>query len=339
VHLIVKYKLDHLVFWLVTVAFYALNRANLITSAGPFVYLADVIVHNIVLIVACYLNIYVLFPKFFRKDRYLNYITAVILLLVAYTLIQNAIDTWISRHHHEAGYRRSFFFNTYYNASIGIFYLAFTLSLELSKRWYKQQLQMHQMQAEKFKTELEYLKAQMNPHFLFNSINTIYFQIDKLNVQARNSLEKFSELLRYQLYECNEDNISIEKEVSYLESYVDLQRLRNSAMRSIVFNRGKSVKDFNIAPLLLLPFVENAFKHVSSGSEENNEVEITMSRQNGWFNFCVANTVDGTEAKKEPGIGLKNVGRRLDLLYGARYKLDIHKSDNRFMIELHIPLA
>ena len=339
-HFAWKYKFDHLAFWVVTILFYAFNRIHLIEAAGTAYYIGDVLIHNLLLAIVCYLNIYYLFERFFKNERYLIYIITVLTLLVLYTALQNAFDTWLSARLRSAGSERNFFFNTYYNASIGIFYLAFTLSLELSKRWYKQQLVMNRLKTEKLQAELEYLKAQLNPHFLFNSINTIYFQIDKSNQHARESLQKFSELLRYQLYECNEDKIPIEKEVSYLESYVDLQRLRKSDKHSIIFNSDESAKDFCIAPLLLLPFVENAFKHLSSSGETQNTVEVNIARQNGSFLFSVINSVDPPGAiVKKPGIGLKNVRRRLDLLYDDKYKLDMGKEGCMFSVKLEIKIA
>jgi LytS/YehU family sensor histidine kinase len=332
--------LDHLAFWLVTVLFYAFNRAHIIQQAGPGFYVIDVIAHNLLLAGVCYINIYYLFERYFRKDKYLPYVISILLLLLFYTVLQNGIDTWLNTHVNSVNAGRTFFFNTYYNASIGIFYLAFTLSLELSKRWYRQQMLLHQMQTEKLQAELEYLKAQLNPHFLFNSINTIYFQIDKSNTDARESLQKFSELLRYQLYECNEDKIPIEKEVSYLESYVDLQRLRKNDKHSIVFNSDETARDFSIAPLLLLPFVENAFKHLSSSSDTKNIVEVNLQRENGSFKFTVLNSLGATAGTiKKPGIGLKNVKRRLDLLYENKYKLNIEKRDSTFLVELQIQIT
>jgi LytS/YehU family sensor histidine kinase len=261
------------------------------------------------------------------------------MLLLTYTALQNAQDSWLNQYHTNPG-SRGYFNNTYYNFSIGVFYAAFTLSLELSKRWHKQQLLLQQVQTEKLQTELNYLKAQLNPHFLFNSLNTIFFQIDKSNVEARESLQKFSELLRYQLYECNEDRIPIEKEISYLESYVDLQRLRKNNRHSIHFHTSEDVKDFSIAPLLLLPFVENAFKHLSNYSELNNIVELNLNRQNGSFLFSVTNSIN-TNAIKEvnSGIGLKNVRRRLDLLYKDNYSLDVQKDHTSFYVALQINIT
>src|SRR5699024_6410854 len=173
----------------------------------------------------------------------------------------------------------SFFSNTFYNFSIAVFYMGFTIALMLSKNWYKQHLLLQKIQVENLETELRYLKAQINPHFLFNSLNTIYFQIDKNNAEARTSLHKFSELLRYQLYECNEEQIAIEKEIEYLKSYIDLQRLRKQKNYNICFEVDESVRNFSIAPLLLMPFVENAFKHVSRYTDKPNSIKICLCRQ------------------------------------------------------------
>jgi two-component system, LytTR family, sensor kinase len=335
-----KYKIDHLAFWFVTVVFYAFNRAHIIDTAGMGNYVLDVTVHNLLLAAICYTNIYFLFNRFFKKDRYLLYISTVAILLLIYTLFQNAFDMWMSSRITLNGVTRSFFFNTYYNFSIGIFYLAFTLSLDLSKRWYKQQVLLHKMETEKLSSELAYLKAQLNPHFLFNSINTIYFQIDPSNHAARESLQKFSNMLRYQLYECNEDAIPIEKEVSYLESYIDLQRLRKTDQYAISFNNHDNIRDFKIAPLLLLPFIENAFKHISSRTDMKNTIEVNLYRQNGSFTFSVLNSTEPVnERNSAHGIGLKNVQRRLDLLYADRYKLNIDRQESMYFVELELKIA
>src|SRR5690606_22905121 len=119
---------------------------------------------------------------------------------------------------------------------------------------------IRKMELEKVNAELEYLKAQVNPHFLFNSINTIYFQIDRHNELARNSLSGFSDMLRYQLYECNGTEIGIEKEIRYLKNYVSLQRMRKDENYLIFFEEHGDLTGFNVPPLLLIPFVENAFK-------------------------------------------------------------------------------
>ncbi|MEJ7585936.1 MAG: histidine kinase [Ferruginibacter sp.] len=131
---------------------------------------------------------------------------------------------------------------------------------------------------EKAEAELNFLKSQINPHFLFNSLNSVYFLIDKNNPDARNALGKFSDMLRYQLYEMNGDQIPVEKEIRYLNDYVDLQKLRKDDQYVLSFKYSPEVKGFKIEPLLLVPFVENAFKHLSHYNYVN-------TRDDGGFVF------------------------------------------------------
>ena len=191
---------------------------------------------------------------------------------------------------------------------------------------------------EKLNTELDYLKAQINPHFLFNSINTIYFQIDKQNAGARETLLTFSEMLRYQLYECNGKEIPVEKEIGYLKNYVGLQRLRKDENYKITFSSANDVANFTIVPLLLIPFVENAFKHVSHFSKSDNEIKIALTRSDQMFRMQVFNTRNLQPAEMG-GIGLKNVRRRLALLYPGRHQLHIRETLETFEVDLQLQIG
>ena len=227
-------------------------------------------------------------------------------------------------------------FNTYIVIFVGTL---FGISIELLQNRITTDKQMALLIQEKTRAELDFLNAQINPHFLFNSINTIFFQIEKENAAARNSLVKFSEMLRYQLYDCRASEIAIEKEIAYLRSYVELQSLRKEENFRISFNCSEEVKQFCIAPLILISFVENAFKHVSNNSEIDNAIEISLDRSNGSFNFRVYNTVDGCIIKhenKNGGIGLENVKRRMELIYNGKHSLQISKSDKAFEVNLEL---
>jgi sensor histidine kinase YesM len=237
-----KYKLDHILFWFVTILFHCFLKSFLWAKAGPLNFFLEIFLRNGLLAAICYINIGYFFPRYFKKDSYSPYIFSAILCLVAYTVIKNLHDTWLYGYVIGDETKRNFFFNTYYNFSTALFYLAFTLALELSKKWYIQQQLLQKIQVEKLNTELQYLKAQMNPHFLFNSLNSIHFQIDKTNAEARASLQKFSSMLRYQLYECNADTVPIEKEITYLQHYVDMQRLRKNDQYKIRFNTSDEIK-------------------------------------------------------------------------------------------------
>ena len=200
------------------------------------------------------------------------------------------------------------------------------------------QKKMAEVAKEKAEAELNFLKSQINPHFLFNSLNSVYFLIQKENIEARRALNKFSDMLRYQLYECNDAKIPIEKEIAYLQDYVALQKLRRETHDEVQFSCSHNVKNFSIEPLLLMPFVENSFKHLSHfGNGKKNLVSISADRNNGEFNFTVVNTIDNSGSREAVGgIGLKNAKRRLELLYNGKHKLDINETAEFFRVELKI---
>lgn len=334
-----KYKLDHVLFWLVTILFHCFLKSIIWTKAGPIHFILEIIIRNGLLIAVCYLNILFLFPAYFKKGSYTFYFIGIVFSLLAYTVLKNIHDVWLYGYVINDEAKRNFFSPSYYNFSTALFYVAFTLTLELSKRWYMQQQVLQKIQVEKLNTELEYLKAQMNPHFLFNSLNSIHFQIDKTNTAARTSLQKFSAMLRYQLYECNADKVPIEKEITYLQHYVDMQRLRKNDMYNIRFQTSPQVSNFSIAPLLLLPFIENSFKHLSSHTAQSNYVHIELSKENEIFCFSVTNSKDaGEKVYEEGGIGLKNVKRRLELLYNGKHLLQIDNANTSFSVQLQIEL-
>ncbi|CAN5280338.1 histidine kinase [soil metagenome] len=338
--LLLKYKIDHVLFWTATIVFFAFTTIDVLQRTSVFQYVLNIVIRNGLLILACYANIYRLFPKYFKKGKFALYGFLVLLCLLLYTGLKNVHDQWLYGYIIGVADKKYFFSNTFYNFSIGFFYMTFTLALILSKNWYKQQQLLKKIMIENLETELRYLKAQLNPHFLFNSINSIYFLIDKDNTIARQSLQKFSELLRYQLYEGNEDQIAIEQEIAYLESYIDLQRLRKKTEYAIDFYKEENVKGFTIAPLLMITFVENAFKHVSNYTHQVNSIHVKLCRQDDHLHFSVINT----KSKKHTGddkkqIGLKNVKRRLELLYNNRYKLNITEEPNLYTVQLTLKIV
>jgi len=201
------------------------------------------------------------------------------------------------------------------------------------------QKKMAELAKDKAEAELNFLKSQINPHFLFNSLNSVYFLIDKNNPDARQALHTFSDMLRYQLYEANGEKIPIEKEIGYLQDYVHLQQLRKDENYKVQFNCSQEVKNFSIEPLLLIPFVENAFKHISHNAKGNNFVKLDMTRSNGYFEFVAENSCEkGGYATEHGGIGMNNVKRRLELLYPGTHQLKIEDNENTFKINLKLKI-
>jgi two-component system, LytTR family, sensor kinase len=334
-----KYKLDHVIFWAATIGFHMFTRIDLLNRAGLEHFVLEIIVRNALLAVLIYFNLLVLIPRFAHRRKMITYAFLLLGSLGLYVICKNAYDVYVNGYVMDDESQKYFFYNSYYNFSIAVFYLAFSIALHLSKEWYFQRALIRKMEVDKLNSELEYLKAQINPHFVFNSINTIYFQIDKDNVSARESLSAFSDMLRYQLYECNGKEILIEKEVSYLKNYVALQRMRKDENYNISFAEGNGLKGFTISPLLLIPFVENAFKHVSHNPAEN-EVRIRMHRDQDRFVLAVYNTKENKQVNNTfKGIGLKNVKRRLELLYKDRHDLVIEEKPDSFEVNLSIQVS
>ena len=228
-----------------------------------------------------------------------------------------------------------------YNNFVTQFFLVLaSIGLKTVVDYFQLQKKLAEMGKQKAEAELNFLKSQINPHFLFNSLNAVYFLIDKNNATARTALHKFSEMLRYQLYECNGDKIPIEKEIGYLRDYVALQQLRVSGNTAIQFDCGSEVSDFSIEPLLLIPFVENSFKHLSHfEKEKQNEVRISISRSNGSLHFSVYNTTEQNVLReKDGGIGLVNVKKRLSLLYPGKHQFSITEKKDWFGVDLTLSL-
>ena len=211
----------------------------------------------------------------------------------------------------------------------------------LVDRIYNQQ-QMAMLERERVKQELDFLKAQINPHALFNSLNTIYGHIDKQNQTARNILLKFSGLLRYQLYDCTEDKISLDKELEYIRNYIAFQQIRKEKNLEVQVNMISDSDTYLVAPLLLVILLENAFKFVSSFTEKENKIMICLKAEKGRLDFGVHNTTEAIAELASPfktgGIGLINLRRRLELLYPGKHTLALKHEGDLYEASLELEL-
>lgn len=218
---------------------------------------------------------------------------------------------------------------------------AFGLMIKTIVNRFQMERKIHEVEREKINTELNFLRSQVNPHFLFNILNTIYFQIDKSNSPARTSLEKLSEMLRYQLYDCTSDKVNIEAEIEYLRNYLSMQSLRMEKGTNISFYCSDNLSGFYIAPLLILPLVENAFKHISNYKNPfDNLIQIRLEKLGSDFCLEVLNTYDSLDTVKylanNGGLGVQNLQRRLNLLYPHRHLLNMEMAENLFKATLKI---
>jgi LytS/YehU family sensor histidine kinase len=209
--------------------------------------------------------------------------------------------------------------------------------LYITQKWSEQQDQVKNIQINQLQTELKYLRSQINPHFLFNGLNTVYGYIDMNNNLARNMMVQFSDLLRYNLYEADVEKIELEKEIKYLQDYVALQKARSNDNVRVTLKVNYENGSVKIAPLIFMAFVENAFKYASRSDKSNNTISIGLNEKAGRIDFICDNSFDETETEAG-GIGLNNAARRLELLYKDRYTLDIEKENNIFQVHLTLML-
>lgn len=289
-----------------------------------------------------YLTNYVLIPQLVYRRKYLLFALAFIMLVCTTSALKFYLLGEITNMPQFAFSGQHLKVRVYDNIIPHFLLVSTGAAFKLLLDHAKAQKRLGEMAKEKAEAELEFLKGQINPHFLFNSLNAVYFLIDKSNIEARSALHKFSDMLRYQLYEVKGNKIPIEKEVGYLKDYVALQQLRHGNNTKVSFRMGGNVTGFYIEPLLLIPFVENSFKHLSHFENGKiNEVSIVLEKQNGDLQFFVRNTTESPEkaAVAQGGIGLNNVKRRLELLYPGKHDLAITKLNEWFDVHLKLNIG
>lgn len=281
-----------------------------------------------------YFNSYFLIPRLIYTRRYIKYGLSLIPVFVFLSFIN-----WLSY---------ELFAPVHYNyrGFIAFFLLPclFILSSSTAITMFQNRLQTdrlsQQKETENLKTELAFLRSQVSPHFMFNVLNNMVVLARKKSEALEPSLFKLSTLMRYMLYETDEKKVPLEREVEYLNSYIDLQLQRFGKKVELSLDMEDIDKAYLIEPMLLIPFVENAFKH-GTGFKEKGDIRIQLKARNRRLEFKISNYYDQTvqhPKDKTAGIGLQNVRRRLDLLYGDQYALLITDKENRFCVSLTIHL-
>ena len=287
-----------------------------------------------------YFNIYFTIPLFLYKKKYGIFALLFLAGIIAASLLRVPLATYLSEHFFAPGKTPPAFSELFFSSFTNIFIWVICLvagKLMIDRIRFQKYIDM--IEKEKIKNELDFLKAQFNPHFLFNSINSIYGNIDKGNATARNMLLTFSDMLRYQLYECNTNQISLEKEINYIRNYVALQQTRKPENLSIQLYIDEEVKGIMVAPLLFITFIENAFKYVSHFEDKPNEVKISICGKNGHLVFETFNTTEKLNGHKmdgHRGIGMANAKRRLELLYPQKHELIINSGDSFYEVILNL---
>ena len=288
-----------------------------------------------------YVNFQYSIPRFLYKRKYLTFAGIFLAGILISAMLRVPLATFLNKHYFIPAQIQprpaQLFFNSILNISIWVTCLvAGKLIIDRFRfQNYVDEVTQHRKQA-----ELELLNAQFNPHFLFNSINSIYGHIDKSNGTARKMLLTFSDMLRYQLYECGGNETDIEKEINYIRNYVLLQKSRRDESLAVSLEIDDTISGFRIAPLLFVTYIENSFKYVGNDTDRENAVLISMTREQEIVKFRCFNTkhANGTNQMERRGIGLTNAKKRLELLYPEKYALNIIEEPTFFEVNLNITI-
>jgi two-component system LytT family sensor kinase len=350
--LIAKPWVYHSAFWLSYYLFAALIFLTIHQIYDPRFYwqLLTMMPPDMLLV---YANLYWLVPALLLKRKYIGYIIS---LLIFISLL-SALNIFLHRQYGMSGskiYAAVGDFNSRnFAAQVmnSIYLLGLVTAFKFLKDWMAQKQQLQEKEKQQVATELDFLKSQIHPHFFFNTLNNLYSLTLQKSDLAPEVVLKLSDLMSYMLYESSAPLVSLDKEISNLENYIALEKLRFGGRLTLSFDkeglaslppRGQPgpAEPILIPPLILLTFVENSFKHGMNHTIGEGRISISLKILPNDILFSIENPVEApASASEKNGIGLKNVIRRLDLLYGAHYHLDLSTKEDTFHVTLKIPLS
>ena len=333
--------LQHLVFWVLSfILFLHLFKTGNKAEKVDYIYTA---LFQLTLLPAVYLNLELLLPQLGNRKRILFYLVSLAIVVALFSWINfNFFAEWSGE------LLPNYFFISYFTfkeiAFFFISYIIITSLLKLSKSWFwVSELEKELLEKEKQKTEAELkaLKAQINPHFFFNTLNSIYsLALDK-DERLPNTVLQLSDLMRYFLYESKDNFIPLEKELAVVNNYIALQKIRSDSKLNLEIKKTGDVNGQEIAPLLLITFLENAFKHGVKGSSGHSFIRLDIEIEKNKLLFSVENnkgTIDEIKTGDYGGLGLENIKRQLELLYPAKHILTIKNMNDSFTVQLQLSL-
>ncbi len=343
----------HILFWVVLSVFYD----SIISFIGNKSFI-DTLIHDLLYffptdILGVYFTIYFLIPRFLLKKKYRRFIlfffAFFIFLMLAVTMPLQYFGMYAE--HTKTGTPVPSFLeyaekNLLIAMTVKLMIIGIATTIKLAKVWFASQKRQQNLMNEKLEiklklkeAELKFLKSQINPHFLFNALNNLYGLTLEKSPKAPDVVLKISSLLDYVLYECNVPEIELSKEIENLKRYIDLQKIRYDDKVNISIDIDGDTSEIKIAPLLILPLIENSFKH---GLEKDLgvgfiKIIINVSESND-FSVKIINSLNGEKNHKGEGIGLSNLRRRLELQYPEKHKLIISSDNKQYTAELDIDM-
>lgn len=294
---------------------------------------------SIILLLApvIYLKVYWLIPTYLVPKKYIQYTIFLILLIIVWGLFVGTVEPWIDKHwFNEVDEKKVTPFNGVFAM---MFIMLITTLLNLSYRWFIQLSRIKQIENDRLQLELSLLRNQINPHFFFNTLNNLYALSLEKSDKSPDIILKLSEMMRYTIYDCKEETVSIASEVSYLENFIALQKMRHHNRGQISFEKEINNKRLQIAPMILIVFLENAFKHGFDLLEKDAFLKIKLTVKEQQLHYYIENNFSSIDQNNSIGIGLENVKRRLSLIYPNTHELHITNSATVFRVDLKLYIA
>ncbi|MEP5341167.1 MAG: histidine kinase [Algibacter sp.] len=331
-----KEILIHVSVWVIFAFFNLLQTSTKVNV--NYIHVLLVLFSNISLF---YVNYLFLVSQFLLKKKIILYVVFVTLLVVLMVFLFSELEPRVlnERPGTASGHGPRKHFKFFIPSVLNILLIVTGTAVKMYNEWSKNEINKKEIEVQKSNTELHFLKHQLSPHFLFNSLNSIYSLTNKKSSDASEAVITLSELMRYMLYETNNEFVSLNKELDYVHNYLKLQRLRIANNENVTLNIKGNTSDEKIRPLLLISFIENAFKY-GTDFKGNTEVKIEIQIKENELNFTCQNLIGTRKTDKDhSGIGLNNTKERLELLYPDKHVLLVEEKDNRFVVNLTLELG
>ncbi|QCE42905.1 sensor histidine kinase [Psychroserpens sp. NJDZ02] len=290
-----------------------------------------------------YLNYFILIDAFLFPKKMVQFVIINAVIIMIFLFLKEFIeDTYFSdlakkRSNSNGGEGPPFKMFVYIRVLSYMAPLLFSIAIKTTKRWVRTEAERKEATNIKLKSELQHLHYQLQPHFFFNSLNNIYALVDISPEQAKTSIHSLSKLMRYMLYETNEESIALSKEVEFMKKYIELMKLRVSDKTVVNYSFPSEATTIKIAPLLFISLIENAFKHgVSASKPSTININMTCNDKTVLFSIVNDNFPKKTDDKSGSGIGLLNIEKRLELLYPNKSSFKTFVKDERYIAQLEI---
>ena len=302
----------------------------------------DAVIQIFFMALISYINYFICLPRFLKHKNFGQYL---IEFLIPFSIIITC-HIFLKRYIYiDIKEAKGFLYSTKFvsqHVIAAIFIAIFIGMLRFAKDWFELEAKKSEIENEKLTAELRFLKAQINPHFLFNTLNNLYYLAMINSPNTTEVIEKLSQMMRYMLYDSNHPNVSMTKEIEYMKNYISLEKLRLDNQVPITFDIKGNTDTVKIVPLIFITFLENAFKHGVSNSMKNAFVNISIHIEGQKCTYCVENSklppIHETTNEKS-GIGLQNVSRRLELSYPNNYELIVNEDDKDYKVVLKLNLG